>query len=345
MKEGMFSRVTTGGLGVIRLHYAADDEKDPSTPDGAEWLRKQLQGYPGGLRNHDWLREMEIEYSAGGGDRVFPFWADWQRESQIFIDPEPDISNATLYGSYDHGFVNAACYLVHAVYPASPAHPKGLKRTIWEFYANKVAISFIARIILGEESVMLPDGRIFDGNPYAGKEIIKIADPEIDRRTQSNATGDNKRVIELFAAEGVHFNKGERGDDLTVVNYLIGTLFAKPNDPSYQITRNCRYLIWELGKLERAKLSAQMSAKVNQKEGLVDKDNHGWDALKYFLKTFPYKTEKPEEQVTSPNSFSWWMSQTNKAPKTTRYARRGFNGQKKTQQSFLVSKPPTAVGN
>ena len=308
MRSAMTSRVTSGGLGVVRLHYAADEDKDPSTEVGKEWLRKQLQGYPGGLKNHDWLREMEIQYNAGGGDRVFMFWDEWKKDSNIIIPDMPDISGATLYGSYDHGFVNAAAYLVHAVHPPSKRYPEGMKQTVWEFYANKVPIHYIARIINGD-SVTLPDGRDFEGNPYAGQEVTQIADPEIDRRTQSNATGDNKRVIELFRSEGVYFTKGERGDDLTVVNYLLGTLFNDPSKPLYQICEGCRYLIWELGKLERAKFSPQMSVKVNQKESLVDKDNHAFDALKYFLKRFPYENEKREKQKKSDNTFDWWKAQ------------------------------------
>lgn len=297
-KDALTIRVTDGGLFVAKLHYAADATKNPSNQIGKKWLRTALNGYMGGLSDPNWLKEMEIKYTAGSGDRILPNWQTWLQSSNVFIDREVDITQAKIYGSYDHGYVNPACYLVHAI------QPDGMRQTLWEFYESGVPVPMIAKIISGER-VQLYDGRVIEGNPYAKREIQKICDPEIMRRTQVMSTGPNKSIADLFAQSRVYFTRGERGDDMTVANWLIGNLWLDPYEPGYQIHRDCRNLIWELGRLQRKSWSPLQAKVKNQPESLVDKDNHAWDALKYWLKRFPVgvpQLAKIERQA----DFNFW---------------------------------------
>lgn len=301
-KEALTLRQTSGGLMVCKLHYAADGFKNPANRIGKEWLLEALRGYNGGMESPRWLKEMEIKYGAGAGDKIFPKWQDWLRDSNIFIDGEVDLTGAKLYGSYDHGYASPAAYLVHAIYP------DGLKQTLWEFYATGVTVPDIAAIINGKRT-QLPDGRIFDGNPYAGREVFRIADPEIMRNTQVMNQGPNKSVSYLFAQaeQKVFFIPGTKGDDGTVANWLSGNLWVDPNQPGYQIHRRCVNLIWELGMLQRKSLTQLQQRSKNQPETLLDKDNHAWDALKYWLKRFPVGTTPP---VSKPKEadFEFWKN-------------------------------------
>ena len=294
MREALTNRITSGGINVVRLHYAADPDKDPSTPDGAEWVQSQLQGYPGGFENAAWRKEMEIMYSAGGGELVFRKFSDWRVSSNIFIEEDPDISGAKLYGSYDHGWTNPACYLVHAVYPG------GLKRTLWECHGPEIPVPNMAAVIRGEDTIT-PKGVALKGNPYAGKEVFMVADPEIERRNQVMYQGGNKSIAKMFADCGVYFQMGKRGDDMSVINYMLGTLWEDPMFPLYQICRNCKYLIWELGGLKHPKIEHLK----NQKEAIVDRDNHAFDALKYFLSRFPV-VNRPVKKKEAVATFDWW---------------------------------------
>lgn len=312
-KDALKLRVTKGNLTVCRLHYAADETKNPQNPVGMKWVKQALSGYAGGMRDPRWLKEMEIQYGAGGGTKVFPEWDNWLRDSNIFIDGDVDISGAKIYGSYDHGYRNPACYLVHAIYPDQT------KRTIWEFYASDVTVPFISQIILGNDTT-LPDGRRIKGNPYAGKEVLKICDPEIMRATQVMEKGPNRSVAHLFSQEGVHFSAGTKGDDGTVVNWLNGNLWLDPNRPWYQIHRSCTNLIWELGKLHTQALTPLMSRKRNEHETLVDKDNHAWDALKYWLKRFPVGVKVNVEQKKEAD-FEFWMKAAKKGRVRSSYVR------------------------
>jgi hypothetical protein len=297
-KDALTTRITSGGLFVCKLHYAADQYKNPANERGKEWLKVALNGYPGGMQDPNWLKEMEIKYTAGSGQRLFPNWHKWQKSSNILVDGDIDISTAKVYGSYDHGYANPAAYLVHCIFP------EGDRITLWEFYASEVPVPMIARIIKGE-SVTLDDGRSFDGNPYAGKEITRICDPEIERATQVMAKGPNKSISDLFKKDKVFFTPGERGDDMTVVNWLSGNLWLNIMNPGYQIHRRCENLIWEISKLQRKAWTPLQMRTRNMPEELIDKDNHAWDALKYWLKKFPVGVAakaKPEQHA----DFNFW---------------------------------------
>lgn len=306
-KDALTTRITSGGLFVARLHYAADENKNPDNSVGRAWIKSALSGYAGGINDPNWLKEMEILYTAGSGQRILQNWQGWLQSSNIFIDGEVDLTGAKLYASYDHGYANPAAYLVHALYP------DGMRRTVWEFYQAEVPVPKIASIIKGKKT-QLDDGRVFEGNPYAGLECgVRIADPEIMRRTQVMQNGPNKSIADLFRMEGVYFQAGERGDDMTVANWLLGNLWLDPMNPSYQIHRSCRNLIWELGRLQRKTWSPLQARTRNQPEALLDKDNHAWDALKYWLKRFPVGVaQQPKiEQVAN---FEFWRDMHKRKP-------------------------------
>jgi len=124
--------------------------------------------------------------------------------------------------------------------------------------------------------------------------------------------GTNKSNAYLFEKEGVLFDPGERGGDLTVASWLLGDFWRDPMKPGYRITSNCPKLIWEIGKLRHKEISARVGLHRDQPEQLEDKDNHGWDALKMFLKRFPPKPQG-ERAKEIPGTFDWWREQAKRA--------------------------------
>lgn len=309
MKRGLTTRINSdSNLFVCRLYHTADPEKCPATPAGKDWLYQEERGYPGGIGGPGWQKEMGIRYTVGGGGKVFPRFGAWRKESQIFIRPVQNVvigSQAQVWASYDHGFVNPACYLVHLVYPREN---EVWFQTVWEFYASGLLVPEIAAIINGKP-IRTSDGREFPGNPFAGREKIKICDPEIERRRPS--ANEVTSIHQMFRDEGVMFVKGESGGDSMIADYLNGTLWRDPMRPRYQIGENCEHLIWELGRLQLKKhKSALMSLSKNDPEDIVDRDNHAFDALKYFLKRLPrgYNESAPVERE---GTFSWWMDLAN----------------------------------
>lgn len=103
--KGISSRVTPLGWNVIRVHYTADPEKDPSTENGAAWYANARKG----MRDRDWRKEYEIDYRALSGQLVFPefdesihvvepyvlnkqFWTAW-----LGADPHPRTPHAFVW--------------------------------------------------------------------------------------------------------------------------------------------------------------------------------------------------------------------------------------------------------
>ena len=319
MIQGLSERLTKSGIPVLRLHYSADPNKRPGTEAGDKWLAEALQGYPGGMRSARWKKELEIDYGALGGTKLFPEWEQWSANGKVCL-PVFHPTGYQLYGSYDHGWRHPACYLVHGI------SGDGHIVTLWEFYASQVPVSAISKLILGQ-NVTLPDGRRFVGNPYAGQETYKVADPSIWAEDQIMSDNTMKSVAKLFLLEKVYFTKGERGGDTMVAEWLHGHYLANPEAPLYRITRACPNLIREIGLQRHKELSPQVAKDRAQPEQWVDKDNDAWDSLKYFLQRFPPRPES-ERAEAKPASFAWWRKQAQLPEDTPAEARPSFSMQR-----------------
>ena len=102
--------------------------------------------------------------------------------------------------------------------------------------------------------------------------------------------------------------QAERGGDTTIAEWLLSHYWRDPMNPLYRISENCPMLIWEIGQQRHKTISAQVALNKDQPEELVDKDNHAWDDLKYFLQKFPPKPEKRKDPQ-APATFDWWRQQ------------------------------------
>ena len=294
---GLTTRLTEAKIPVMRLHYSADPAKRPGTTAGDAWIARSSAAYPGGTNSPRWRKEMEIEWSALGGMKLFPSWEQWLGAGRIVIPPFDPVGYK-LYGAYDHGWRNPAAYIVFGV------NGDGDIVALWEMYGSGIGVMNTARVIRGDP-VVTSMGERFQGNPRAGKEVWRVADPSIWAEDQPMSDGTNKSVAELFRRNHVTFVKGERGGDSMVAEWLHGHFWKEPTAPLFRITTDCPKLIWEIGQQRHKQVSARVAINQDQPEGLVDKDNHAWDAMKMFLKRFPPKAYKAPTK-REPNSFSWW---------------------------------------
>jgi hypothetical protein len=316
-KDGLTSRLTSGGQVVLRCHYTADSHKDPRTPEGRAWLQQAASGYKQGIADPGWRKEYEIQYGALGGTPLFPLWETYK--PCVVMPPVPLtlLPHAKLYGTYDHGNIHNAVYLVHAVLP------DGRKYTIWEFAAKQVPIRAIADIIKGQDVVLRSDGRHFAGNPYAGREVVRLCDPHLfERRGRIDDHDPYASVGDLFRDKyGVSMQAGKKGGDLMVASWLTGDLWLDPEQPRYQIFDCCRQLLYELPRLRHKQLSPTMARSKADPEDIVDKENDAWDALKYFLRRFP-STVAPKQPSQVVGTFAYLQKLTSqKSRLRNRYSR------------------------
>jgi len=312
MIPGFSARVVPGDVPVLRVHFGADPDKRPGTEAGDLWLARVLAGYPGGRNSPRWKREMEIDYGAFGGAKAFPEWETW-KQGPIVCEPFNPTGYA-LYGSYDHGWNNPAAFHVHGI------SGDGTIVTLWEFYADRVPVSYIAKLIRGHDIVLprRPEAKIeptrlrWPGNPFAESMRLKIADPSMWAEDQPMKDEPNKSIADLFAREHVHFLEGERGGDATVIEWLLSYDWADLAHPRYRISRDCPRLIWELGQQRYRELTERQAQSKDASEMLVDKHNHAWDGLKMFLKKFPPGPAAPKP-VQKPGTFHWFREQAQRA--------------------------------
>ena len=174
--DGLTARLTTAGLPVLRVHYSSDALKDPRTEEGARWYAAAIQGYPQGAQDPRFRKEMEIEYGALGGQLLFALWEQYKA---LVVIPPFDIGahpHAKFYGSYDHGHIHKAVYQVHAVLPT------GHKYTVWECAGARIPPRAMADVIKGTTVKLQSDGRTLAGNPYAGREVVRVCDPHLFER-------------------------------------------------------------------------------------------------------------------------------------------------------------------
>jgi len=305
---GLKWRVACESLPVLRVHYSAHPERIPGTPEGEKWKVETARRYPAGVDSPRWRKEQEIDYLALSGTRLFPRWEQWTAAGKIVVAPFEPVGYK-LYGSYDHGWRNPASYHVYG------QNGDGEMAAFFEFYGSHVPYTYIARIIKGEDVTVPvmgcceghPSARHFKGNPFGQKEIWKRADPSIWANDQPQKDGTNKSTAFLFAKEGIYFQQAERGTDTTIAEWLLGYYWKDPEKPLFRITTECSKLVWEIGQQRHREFSAHVALNREQPEELIDKDNHSWDDLKYFLQKFPPKPS-PAKDPKIPNTFSWWQN-------------------------------------
>lgn len=313
MIPGLTVRTTSAGIPVARVHYSADSHKRPGTAEGAVWLKQASAGYPGGTRSPRWRKEMEIDYGALGGTRLFPEWENWRAAGRIVIAPFDPVGYR-FYGAYDHGWRNPASFHVYGI------NSDGMMICCFEFYGSHVPYQYVADIIKGKTVVVPPSGcceihdraRVFQGNPFAGKEVWKRADPSMWAEDQPQNDKTNKSMAHLYSKAGISFQPAEKGTDTTVAEWLLSYYWKNPGNPLYRIFDTCPMLIWEIGQQRHRTFSAQVALNREQPEELVDKDNHAWDDQKYFLQKFPPAPQK-REAAKGPNTFNWWRETVKRA--------------------------------
>ena len=318
MIPGYTPRITSGGTCVIKWHYSANPHKRPGTVEGDDWIKEESRVYQLGIQDPRWLKEMEIKYGALGGAYLFPLWDKWKKDGNIVIPPFPPVGYR-LYGSYDHGWANPAAFHVHGM-DSDGVFTMGL----YEFYASHVPAHLIADLIKGKD-IVTQDGRRFRGCPWFNEISFIIADPSIWAEDLPQHNGPNKSTAKIFRDCGVSFVQGERGGDSTVAEWLNGHFWKDPKVPRLRVACPSEFvealpkgkeysgfgapmLTWEIGQQRNREWSAQVALNRSQPEELVDKDNHAWDGMKYFLRRFPPKPKAARAEAT-PNTFLWWRKQ------------------------------------
>ena len=264
--KGMRSWETPSGVWVLEVHYTADPAKDPAR-DGAAWFAEAPKAYVGGVNSPGWRTEMEIDYSAGGGDPVFPFAIPG---SPIYIDgfsPMSIIDKMRFYAGYDYGARNPSAFEVWGF------DKEGRAYAVWELYEPCLDI--------GEHVAKIKRCPYWDRIEYV------MCDPSITAKNQQSASGV-RSLSEQFADYGFYVSPSRRGADVPGAHLFLSKYWADPSKPTAFITKACPNLWQEFCGLRWAKhISPGVSARKNDPERIRDKDNHATDATFYLFDAGP----------------------------------------------------------
>lgn len=291
---GVSLRMKKNGIQVLTLHYSADPDRNPETEAGARWYQDAKANYSS---ESAWKREQEIDYMAGGGERVFAKVLEKFHDDVVITDPNwvPDPRWDVLCG-FDHGKVNATALEKAYIDFDGNLYFAGefysMKREEWE---NEVAQNAV-------EMLKMP-----------GLDQMRwcMADPSIFPDSQVQKDGTYSSINKSYVKNGVRFLRqfdGERSD-LTFVEHVLSVYWRGLDKNRPKLFIVCRNesdriqpglhpydspnLLWELRRARRAELTARQLMQRNPTEKIVDKQNHARDAMKYVLFTVRKPAEVP----------------------------------------------------
>ena len=274
---------TKSGFKVAKIHYTSDPDKNPATPEGREWLKRALAGVKGGISSSSWRKEMEIDFKARSGQKVFE-GLELMRE-KIMIDPFEIPSWQETRGGYDWGKRNPFAYVEGTV-----DHDSN-KILVYGAYGSVVEIPSQAQMI--------------KRSPYAGKTKLRLADPSIWTEDQVAKDGSYTSFQKIFSELGIIFEKG-RTDDIACMERLEqewfdikvdtnGQVIKIPKEtPTLKIFKTLEFLWESLVNLRWSEFTPTTEQEHGKKEEISHQGNDPWDALKYWLLSLPMPAIVPK---------------------------------------------------
>jgi phage terminase large subunit-like protein len=218
---------------------------------------------------------------------VFPKIKD--NLSKFVLDEVPDVLGMVaagwqIYTTMDHGWNNPTAWLWLAV------SREGECVVFSEHYASEVTVPEHATIVLTrEQGWLIPE-----------EDIIRSGDPHIDQT--SGITGTS--VLAAYAENGVYIGTSTipRGTGSVMIGIeKLQQYFRLGLDgyPKLRISPNCLHLIRELKKLRWATYdSAKTAYTKNKREEINEKDDHAFDALRYWATQMPDLTPEIDGMVS-----------------------------------------------
>lgn len=270
--KGIKKRVLDTGFTHLRIHYTADKEKDN------DWANR-FSLYFGGRDSPRWRREMEIDYRAAAGQRIWPMLDEKLHNAQI------DVSGLTKFRIIDQGIRHPTTCIWVAV------NAQGDRHVYREYYATDRSIAMNCRAIIS-----LSKGE-------------KIQGTYIDPSTKKRSNETLKPLISVYEENGIFCTPADNsfaGYDRvasavlsTLARYSIRTgklnkWLADINPDVDQLTKLAEHpaLIFDLRFTSRCfqecynhrwkEATGDLSQKA-EPEKPVDKDDEGPDCVRYAM--------------------------------------------------------------
>lgn len=247
---------------VASLFFYADPIK--ARPN---WIKEASVG----MSKADVQKEYYIDYTALQGERIFPEFME--HKSKIVIEPpypETDIYRRYWMG-FDYGTRNPSALYVIA--EGKNAEGESSLYVIWEHYEPTKDLSKLCDTIK-------------DCEHYQAVTWI-AADPVLWTKNQQGLMGLTSIGDQMYERGVPNLLPGKQNEE-AFVNYMH-TSWASLNErtPTFFIQNNCSNLIREFENIVYQSSTMGTIKQASPKEQMVNRDNHGLDAIKYFLSLYP----------------------------------------------------------
>ncbi len=272
--KGLKKTKNSIGQSVLWLHYSADPLKDPDTEAGKKWFDSESGNTVGGFNGLKWRAEYEMDFSAGSGELVFPEFSE--KRDKLVVKPFEVDETYLVYGGMDWGTVNPVSFHVYAESPEKKFF------SVWEFYETKVTIRRMAEILrlqcpyYDRLQWIAMDPRAFNSHQQGKEGLTTLG----EMFTDPDYVGEHT-IDKLMPGHGC--------EDKSMIK-RVRNLWAYA-DPKLKFFNTCTNQINEIQNL----LHPPSDGRTNFRETIVDKNNHAWDDLKYFLESHPYATKAEEK--------------------------------------------------
>ena len=300
MPNGITIRKNSRGIPILGIHWRANVRRDE------EWLESERPKYSEAM----WRQEYELDDAAMSGERVL---ADLliKRWSEIVItDPRWEADPGWHYGAgMDYGKAHPTSFHPYAVgfegcrYALCEHYQSGNE---WTPAAHTQRIREMRMRCLKNEPLVLSKVRRTICDPSMGYLNVAQAEkftsyidlfskagfPNIGPGFRGSEGMDKALVDEIrqaWSGKEVNFKIVCRGMDFPVEP---GSM--KKREGTYE--NGCPNLLWELLNLRRKENTAARAESVGPAEGLVDRDNDGWDDLKYWWTSQPQSPQVSKAQ-------------------------------------------------
>lgn len=312
MGPGLSIKRKSNGVPVMRIHYDAIPQRNrtlnPLWSAPAEYREKFNISFDdwqklNERRNYStsgWDREQEINYRAGGGDKLFASLLSTFGNIIIITDPywypQPEWD---CVGGFDHGKTNATClekaYLDYSgnIYMCGEFYQMktdAWANNVWQNIPILNQMPDLAKMrwiradpSMFNEKELQPDGT------YTSQD--KIYKKQGFKRLTTFPTTVTREDLSFEERLNDHWaNLAERKPTL----YIVCRNELERRQPGLH-PYDCPNLLWELRRMRRKELSSTQLLQRNPTDTIVDKDNHAWDAAKYLIMSLPRPTSVPLE--------------------------------------------------
>lgn len=253
-------RNADNGFTVVQLHHTADPAKRT-----VEWRRDAERG----LTKAQAAQELDINYEAMFGERVWPQFGDFRSKIVVPEGEYPEVpAGIRCWGGFDFGTHNPSSFHVYT-------HIGGVFYSIWELFEPITSLKDFTQ--------QLRDC------PYWPQVRWVAADQVLWEKDQHKESGAIISIYDILCQEKVGHKliRGSRNEAafITMMHDMWRDLDAQP--PGFRIFARCPNQAREFENSIYVNVSDRVLQGRNFTERIVDKDNHSIDDARYFFMSQP----------------------------------------------------------